>query len=144
MLGRVAFVTLVLLCLVQEDSCFSCPNSENLPKDLKDLVPLTDKVQKAVTKILNGAEDLKNLKEYETYFQNQICTNTINSKLIPMLKITFENLLTEIKEGTMTKEDLAALFQGSPSELFESMAAAGEADNTEDEGVNDTNTWKEE
>ncbi|OCT69896.1 hypothetical protein XELAEV_18036821mg [Xenopus laevis] len=144
MLPRVAFFVLVVLCLVQEESCFSCPKDENLSDELKELLTLTDELEKAVTDMLNEPKDRKKLKEFTEYMQSHVCTEALNSTTVSSIKIIYEDLVDGIKEGYTTEDDIVELLQMNPSELLESYADGDDVDSNTEDDYNDENTEKEE
>ncbi|OCT69897.1 hypothetical protein XELAEV_18036822mg [Xenopus laevis] len=123
------------------ESCFSCPDFENLPAEQKELLPLTDKLEKAVSAMLDDPKELEKLKGYSEYIQKQICSQNLKSMIIPIIKTTSVDLLDRIAAGNITKEDIVEYLQVNPEELFKLFET--DDSNTEDD-YNDENTEKEE
>uniref|UniRef100_A0A1B8XWJ5 Uncharacterized protein n=1 Tax=Xenopus tropicalis TaxID=8364 RepID=A0A1B8XWJ5_XENTR len=115
MLCRVAFFTLMVLCLVQEDYCYPCEdNAKNLGKNQIKVLILIDKLAKGVIEILEDDEEhKKEVQMYKDKVQAKICT-LAETPGAADLASSLENSYRRMSRGLVTKGDIYGFLHKFP------------------------------
>ncbi|OCT71527.1 hypothetical protein XELAEV_18034503mg [Xenopus laevis] len=124
MLCRVAFFTLLVLSLVQEDCCYPCEdNAKNLGKDQIKILTLIDYLVKGVLEILEDDEEHKKIVQiFKDKVQAKICTLRETKGAVD-LALSLENCYDKMKKGLVTKGNIYAFLQKYPLDKLDAFLA---------------------
>ncbi|OCT71526.1 hypothetical protein XELAEV_18034502mg [Xenopus laevis] len=119
MLCRVAFFTLLVLSLVQEDSCYSCKGKSRVSEKKRKILDLTDTVADELNSILQRKKHKKLLESVMEKLQDKICSTKLDSDMVTSITNQFEKIQSKLKKGSLTKGDIISFLEDDSLEKVE-------------------------
>ncbi|OCT71525.1 uncharacterized protein LOC121395717 [Xenopus laevis] len=119
MLCRVAFFSLLVLSLVQEDSCYSCKSKGKLSKLQSKVLTLSDAVSEEVSKMIHDDKHKKIHQTVKDKVQDKICTTKLDSDTAAAITKKFEGFQTKLKNGSISKGDIISFLENDPLKKVE-------------------------
>ncbi|OCT71528.1 hypothetical protein XELAEV_18034504mg [Xenopus laevis] len=99
---QVPFIALLLLSLVQEDSSYTC----EIDEVGREILVWIDELAAAVNALLDTPEHKIKAEALSQMLRNMVCAGKISHSLFDSIKKMYEQIIYNIHEGTLTKEDI--------------------------------------
>ncbi|KAG8435603.1 hypothetical protein GDO86_013517 [Hymenochirus boettgeri] len=111
MMYRVAFLTLLGLCLAQKGSDSPC-GDKKICKKKQELLDLVKEVAEDIKELLPDDKLKDNLNDVEKKFEEKICNTTFDKEAIKAVKGKIERFHNGVKNGKVTLENITNFLNG--------------------------------
>ncbi|OCT69895.1 hypothetical protein XELAEV_18036820mg [Xenopus laevis] len=119
MLCRVAFFTLLVLSLVQEDSCYSCADKSRVSQKKRKILDLSDNVADEVNKVIHRKKYKKLLESVKEKLQDKICATKLDADTATFIRNKLQKIQRKLKKGAITNGGIISFLEDEPLEKIE-------------------------